>query len=74
MEEGGDIISSPSASKRLKSSKWWEDKKDIDDLMELIEGALMGGDVSAIEIKPGCDWGPTGSALDSEMTHMALTF
>ena len=40
--------------------------------MELIEGTLIGGNVSAIEIKPGCDQGPTGAALDSKMTHMAL--
>ena len=70
---GGDITSSPSASKRLKSSEQWEDKKDMDDFMELIEGGLIGGDVSAIEIKPGCNRGPAGTALDFEMTYMALT-
>ena len=71
--EGGDITSSLSTLRRLKSSKWWADKKDMDDLMELIEGALIGGNVSVIEIKPGHDWGPAGTALNSKMTPMALT-
>lgn len=45
----------------------------MDDLVELIEGALIGGGVSAIGIKPGRDRGPAGAALDSEMTLMAPT-
>ena len=34
------------------SSEGWEDKKDIEELVEMMEGDLEGGSESAIGLKP----------------------